>query len=121
MSGRLVAGLASRRLYGWGERPAGGRFIVLADRNQRAARRGFVLAAGPVLAATVLAATVLATTVLATTALAATVLTAAAGSAVATAAGSAHATVNTQPSLRPVSYGGYTFQVPRIFPALVLP
>jgi hypothetical protein len=93
---------------------------VLADRNQRAARRGFVLAAGPVLAATVLAATVLATTVLATTALAATVLTAAAGSAVATAAGSAHATVNTQPSLRPVSYGGYTFQVPGSWPVIQL-
>jgi hypothetical protein len=98
---------------------------MLADRDPRRVRRRYFLAAAPVLATTVLATTVLATTVLATTVLATTVLAttvlAVAGSATSgTVAASAHAHRGAPPGLRPVSYRGYTFQVPRDWPVIDL-
>src|ERR1022692_4851596 len=70
----------------------GGRFTMLADRNPRTARRGHAVAAGAPLGAFMLAAI--------------------ASAAFGAADAGAHSAVSTLPGLRPVSYGGYTFQVP---------
>src|ERR1017187_10202393 len=65
---------------------------MLADRNPRTARRNCAVAAGAALGAFMLATI--------------------ASAAFSTAAAGAHSAVSTPPGLRPVSYGGYTFQVP---------
>jgi Domain of unknown function (DUF1906) len=65
---------------------------MLADRNPQTARRGHAVAAGAALGAFMLAAI--------------------ASAAFGAAAAGAHSAVSTPPGLRPVSYGGYTFQVP---------
>ena len=65
---------------------------MLADRNPRTARRNCAVAAGAALGAFMLATI--------------------ASAAFSTAASGAHSAVSTPPGLRPVSYGGYTFQVP---------
>ena len=65
---------------------------MLADRNPRTARRNCAVAAGAALGAFMLATI--------------------ASAAFSTAAAGAHSAVSTPPGVRPVSYGGYTFQVP---------
>jgi hypothetical protein len=65
---------------------------MLADRNPRTARRNCAVAAGAALGAFMLATI--------------------ASAAFSTAAAGAPSAVSTPPGLRPVSYGGYTFQVP---------
>lgn len=75
-----------------------------ANRSPRTARHSVAAAAGPVLTAAVLTAAVLTAIIL----------------AAATVAASTHALASTQRGLRPVSYGGYTFQVPGDWPVIQL-